>query len=145
VEEGDVRRYLVVANQTLGGDHLLERLRAATAEDRCVIHVVVPSSSDPGQATHDLDSDRTLASRRLAAALERFRDLDADVTGEVGDHRPVDAVRDVLRRDWFDEIIVSTLPIGVSRWVRMDVVRQIERAVGRPVVHIVAADTLARG
>ena len=131
-------RYLVVANQTLGGHELLERLRSAAQEGSCEIHVLVPASADPTQAFHDGDVDRRLARERLDEALERFGELDATVTGEVGDHRPADAVGDVLRRgERFDRVIVSTLPAGVSRWLRLDAVSRIERAVDGPVEHVV--------
>jgi hypothetical protein len=134
-----VGRYLVVANQTLGGDALLARLRELTDGGTSEVHVVVPASADPTTAFHDHDADRGLAQRRLSEALERFGALDAAVTGEVGDHRPVDAVGDVLRRgETFDRVIVSTLPGGVSRWLRLDAISRIERAVDVPVEHIAA-------
>ncbi len=142
-----MRRYLVVANQTLGGEALLDRLRELAADGPCAIHVLVPASADPTQAFHDGDSDRRLARERLDQALTRFPQLDASltVTGEVGDHRPIDAVGDVLRRgERFDGVIVSTLPAGVSRWVRLDAISRIERAVDVPVEHIVV-DTKAVG
>ncbi len=133
-------RYLVVANQTLGGEALLDRLREAAAEGSCEIHVLVPASADPTQAFHDETVDRQLARKRLDEVLVRFADLDSTVSGEVGDHRPVDAVGDVLRRgERFDRIIVSTLAAGASRWLRLDSVSRIERAVDVPVEHIVAA------
>ena len=134
-------RYLVVANQTLGGEPLLDRLQEATAQGSCEIHVLVPARADPTQAFHDETVDRQLAHKRLDEALSRFAELDATVSGEVGDHRPVDAVGDVLRRgERFDRIIVSTLPAGGSRWLRLDSVSRIERAVDVPVEHIVAAN-----
>jgi hypothetical protein len=130
-------RYLVVANQTLGGPALLDRLEECASEGSCSIHVLVPASADPTDAFHDEDADVRLAERRLAEALERFGELDATVTGEVGDHRAADAVGDVLRRgERFDRVIVSTLPAGVSRWLRLYVVSRIERTVDIPVEHI---------
>jgi hypothetical protein len=139
-----VRRYLVVANQTLGGDALLGRLRTAIAEGPCAIHVLVPASADPTEAFHDQDVDLKLARQRLDDALERFGELGATITGEVGDHRPVDAVRDVLRRgERFDRIIVSTLPAGVSRWLRLDALSRIERVVDVPVDHVISPKATA--
>lgn len=140
-----MRRYLVVANQTLGGDQLMERLRACVDAGPCAVHVVVPASADPTETWHDHESDHALATRRLAEAMERFSKLGVDVTGEVGDHRPVDAVLDVMRRgEPVDEIIVSTLPAGVSRWLRLDALSRIERAVDVPVHHIITADRTVR-
>lgn len=139
-------RYLVVANQTLGGDALLSRLRELAREGDCELHVLVPASADPTQDFHDGDIERELAWQRLDEAKQRLRRLDANVTGEVGDHRPVDAVRDVLRRgDPFDAVIVSTLPAGISRWLRLDAVSQIARAVDVPVEHVTASAKAAAG
>ena len=130
-------RYLVVANQTLGGDVLVARLRELVAQGPCTLHVLVPASADPTQDYHDADIERELAWQRLDEARERFARLGVDVTGEVGDHRPADAVADVLRHDpAFDRIIVSTLPSGISRWLRLDAVSRIERAVTIPVEHV---------
>ena len=137
-----MKRYLVVANQTLGGEHLLRLLQERVEAGPCALHVLVPASADPTEAPHDEVQERLLANRRLEDALERFGDLGAEVTGEVGDHRPADAIRDVLLRgEEFDEIILSTLPAGVSRWLRLDVVSQVDRAVDLPVTHVIAEDT----
>lgn len=134
-----MRRYLVVANQTLGGEHLLQMVRSAMEQDHCSFFVVVPASSDPHAWSHAQEEDRAIAAARLREALERFRRLGATVDGAVGDPRPDDAVLDVLSQAPFDEIIVSTLPPGVSRWLRMDVVSRIRRAAPVPVRHLVAA------
>jgi hypothetical protein len=137
-------RYLVVANQTLGGDALLRRLRELVAEGPCSIHVLVPASADPTEAFHDGDADRRRARERLDQALQRLAKLGVEVTGEVGDHRPSDAVGDLLRRgERFDRIVVSTLPSGVSRWLRLDALSRIERAVDVPVEHVVASPEVA--
>jgi hypothetical protein len=141
-----VTRYLVVANQTLGGDELLRRLRELAGEGPCSIHVLVPASADPTEAFHDGDSDRRRARERLEQARQRFAKLGVEVTGEVGDHRPSDAVGDLLRRgERFDRVIVSTLPRGVSRWLRLDAVSRIERAVEVPVEHVLAPAEAAAG
>ena len=130
-------RILVVANQTLGGPELMSVLRERTAQEHCALHVLVPANVDTQSWVLDDDSDRELAGDRLREALTRFAELGADVTGEVGDPRPVDAILDVLRRDEFDEIILSTLPPGVSRWLRLDLVHRLERTVTIPVAHVV--------
>jgi hypothetical protein len=134
-----MKRYLVVANQTLGGEHLVDRLRQAVAEGPCAIHVLVPASNNPSAWTFDTDSDVSAARERLERARTRFADLGCEVTGEVGDARPVDAVLDVLNRETFDEVIISTLPPGVSRWLGMDLISRVRRAVTVPVSHVPAA------
>jgi hypothetical protein len=139
----DRRRYLVVANQTLGGAALVARLRQCVAEGPCEFHVLVPANIHEGWIA-DEDSDAALAHQRLDQALTQLRGLGAEVSGEVGDVSPVDAINDVLRRSDFDEIILSTLPPGVSRWLRLDLPSRVERSVSIPVTHVVATDEPAR-
>lgn len=133
-----MRRYLVVANQTLGGTHLVERVRDCLGQGPCAFYVLVPASADLSGWTHTNESDHELAAERLDRALTRFRELGAEAEGEVGDPRPTDAIADVLRRESFDEIILSTLPPGVSRWLGMDLVSRVERSVDLPVTHLIA-------
>ena len=66
--------------------------------------------------------------------------------GEVGDERPTYAIQDVLAHREFDEIIVSTLPPGASRWLRHDLPHRIEVEIGLPVTHLVGhREPVARG
>jgi hypothetical protein len=74
-----------------------------------------------------------VARRRLESGLERFRALGADIVGEVGDQSPVMAIGDLLRRRSFDALILSTLPVGPSQWLRSDVPARIEQLCGIPV------------
>ncbi|HSK95212.1 MAG TPA: hypothetical protein VK891_01225 [Euzebyales bacterium] len=130
--------YLVVANQTLGGPELLDELRRRVADGPCRFHVVVPANAAEGW-THTIDEARAVARRRLDAAIERYGDLGAEVDGQVGDERPLDAMRDALRRWPCDEVILSTLPAGASRWLKMDLVSRASRALPIPVTHVEAA------
>jgi len=59
------------------------------------------------------------------------------VTGEVGDSEPLMAIQDALTAGDYDEIIISTLPLGISRWLRLDVISK-ARALGPPVSHVLA-------
>ncbi len=87
---------------------------------------------------------RRQAEERLGEALTRFAELGADVTGEVGDVSPFRAVDDVLIREQFDEVVVSTLPPGPSRWLKLDAVHRIRLAHPTvPVSHVVAERQLA--
>jgi hypothetical protein len=129
-----MRRYLIVANQTLLGDPLLGRVKECLAAGPCQFHVVVPATHAPGRAMHVESRDRSYAASRLQEGLDRFRALGADVEGEVGDTRPMDAIRDVmLHAPPFHEIIVSTLPPGISRWLRQDLPHRVQRTFGLPV------------
>ena len=77
---------------------------------------------------------------RLDEALIRFTAAGLTVTGEVGSDSPVDSVVDVLVRDGadaFDEIIVSTLPRTVSKWLKVDAPSRIQRYTNLPVHHVI--------
>jgi hypothetical protein len=132
-----MRRYLVVANQTLGGDHLLEEVRECLRTDACRFHIVVPATEPKDHVVTSEGEARALAQGRLDLALARFRELGADAEGEVGDERPIDAIRDALRDREFDGIVLSTLPPGISRWLGQDLPHKVEREFGLPVRHVI--------
>ena len=129
-------RYLIVANQTLGGDLLAERVQKLMAEGPCSFHVVVPATYTKDHAIHIDGEAHAMAEKRLQAALERFRSLGADVTGEVGDASPMLAVRDCLMSGGYDGVLLSTLPPGASRWLKQDLPHRLERTFGVPVAHL---------
>ena len=134
-----MRRCLIVANQTLTGPQLLAEVLARTASDDYEFHLLVPASHPHGSAMWS--EGQAVAQARLALehGVEHFRAEGIDVSGEVGDENPVLAVDDALRREHFDEIIVSTLPPGVSRWLKRDLPHRLERRFGLPMTHVVAA------
>ena len=132
-------RYLVVGNQTLGSDQLRAKIQEAMAVGASRFHLVVPVSHPPGSWS---DGKATkLAQERLDQALADFRQLGAEVTGEVGDASQVRAIAEVLITDPepFDEIILSTLPPGPSRWLHQDVLHRVQRTFAVPCIHVVAA------
>jgi len=131
-----MRRYLVVANQTLGGDRLLALLREL-GKDPSTFHVLVPASPPVDHLWTESEAN-LIARKRLDTALERFRALGLEATGEVGDGRPLQAIDDVLARDSFDAIVLSTLPPGVSKWLGLDLVHRVQASFGLPVHHVVS-------
>jgi hypothetical protein len=133
-----VRRYLVVANQTLGGKHLIERIRHFLADGPCEFHIVVPATP-PGDHLVWTEGEATaIAQTRLDRALKRFQELEANATGEVGDRNPMLAIEDAVRGGEFDEIIVSTLPPGMSRWLKLDLPSRVASRFRLPVTHVVS-------
>ncbi|MFL5796730.1 MAG: hypothetical protein ACJ77A_02210 [Actinomycetota bacterium] len=130
-------RYLVVANQTLGGEALMARVRECLASEPASFHIVVPATPPRDHLLPTEDEAREVAKGRLDQAMARFRELGADVDGEVGDADPVQAIGDAIRQSSFDEIILSTLPAGPSRWLRRDVPHRVEKAFRLPVTHVV--------
>jgi hypothetical protein len=133
-----MRRYLVVANQTLGGSHLVDAVRARLRAGPCLFHILVPASPIHERATWVEGEAHGVALERLRTGLERFRKMGAEADGEVGDHRPMDAIDDALRDGGpFDEIIISTLPPGRSRWLKLDLPHRVGAAYGVPVIHVI--------
>lgn len=132
-----MRRYLVVANQTLGGEHLAMKVKELLAEGPCRFHILVPATVPADHAVFTEGEAGALAQRRLDDALARFRDMGAEADGEVGDASPFEAIADALRDEDFDAIVLSTLPVGASRWLKQDLPSRVERSFGLPVTHIV--------
>jgi hypothetical protein len=133
-----MRSYLVVANQTLGGEHLVERVRQCLGEGPCRYHIVVPATPQGEQLTWTEGEATGLAQARLDRALARFRELGAEADGEIGDKNPILAIEDALRQGTFDEIILSTLPPGASRWLKLDLPSRVAARFQLPVTHLVA-------
>ncbi len=136
-------RYLVVANLTLGGAALQQVVKERISRGEARFHVLVPATPSPdGWHSHDEESDAVAASHRLKQALEVIRGLGAtEVTGDIGPGHPVDVIGDTLRansKDSFDEIILSTLPAGPSKWLAMDLPSRVARAHDLPLTHVEA-------
>jgi hypothetical protein len=129
MEDPVMRSYLIVANQTLASRSLTDAIKARLADGPVRTHVVVPLSPVGGRLTWDEDESRRVAQERLDDVVRRLREMGADADGEVGDRDPVMAVRDALRGREVDEVIVSTLPKGASRWLGEDVPSRLRDAV----------------
>ena len=127
---------LVVANQTLPGKPLATTVRERVATGECTFHVVVPLTPVPHGAVWEEGESAEAARGRLAAFLGVLRHQGVEADGEIGDRDPIQAVRDVLRTRKVDEIILSTLPPGASRWLQMDIPSRLARAVDVPVTVI---------
>jgi len=135
------RRILIVANETAGGQHLVDAVRARVAAGPCEFLVLVPAAeARPSSTTWEEGVQREEAAQRLSRALEKLRALGAPVRGVVGDFYPVRAIHDVLlfEKEDFDEILLSTFPLGVSEWLKLDLPSRIARRFGIPLTHIVA-------
>jgi hypothetical protein len=127
---------LVVANQTLGGPKLLEAVRARAGE-KARFRLVVPlSKPSAGLVIYD-DAVRDAAQVRIDLALSVLASENIEATGEVGDPDPFSATLDAVSERRPDEILISTLPVASSGWLRRDLIERIENATGLPVDHIV--------
>jgi hypothetical protein len=154
VEVAAVRRYLVVANQTLGGPELIDAVCERLSAGPCEFHVVVPATPVAGviETYGPLgvglpllpppdEESLTVARERLEAELARLRAAGAHADGEVGDPDPVRAIRTALAGRGCDEILLSTLPPGISRWLHWDLPSRVRRAVPQPVTHVCAKES----
>jgi GABA permease len=156
-----MRRYLVVANQTLQGAELREELRKRINAGPCSFFVLVP---DTRAAHHDpvaaggvlphpgmwwwatyyarpaTDEEATAQARqRLTLMLTGLAAMGVPVEGDLGRSSPLEAIEKVLADHQFDEIIVATLPKRVSRWLGAGLPHQAERRFGLPVTTIITS------
>ena len=139
-----MRRYLIVANRTLTGPHLVSAAQTRCALGPCEFHVVVPLNPAAEGMVWSEGQARAHARTHLDHALAHLRDAGLDVSGEIGDESPMRAVGDALRTRDFDEIIVSTLPPSVSRWLKLDLPNRLRRTYPIPVTHVIATREFAR-
>lgn len=138
-----MRSILIVANQTAGGSHLRDIIRQRVAEGPCRFTLLVPSTAPHDHLWTDQEAD-DLAHRRLNEALKKLGELEIDLKGVVGDGNVILAINDLLLLESFDEIILSTLPPGMSRWIRQDLPHRVSRRFAIPLTHIVAEPDLVR-
>jgi hypothetical protein len=123
----DPRRILVVANQTACGDELLEVVKSRMGDGPCRFTLLVPATPPHEHLTYSEGDAHAIARRRMDEALARFRAEGAEADGTVGDANPVRAIDDALLGQPHDEIILSTLPPGMSRWLKLDLPHRVEQ------------------
>ncbi|MEA2308234.1 MAG: hypothetical protein QOG41_51 [Thermoleophilaceae bacterium] len=132
---------LVVANRTAGSPELLAALKERAAQGSARFHLLVPATPHGVSWVADMHSGGAEAEEHVSAAVERLRSEGLDVDdGKVGDPDPIAAVEDAVNFKEFDEIIVSTLPRHVSKWLRIDLPHRVEHATGKKVTHVEAAE-----
>jgi nucleotide-binding universal stress UspA family protein len=140
-------RYLVVANQTLGGDELVSKLEELAADGSCRFRFLVPVTDTEGSHQWDYPPiDRVipdaheiaaaLAAGRLEHELARMRRAGVEATGEVVEADPVSRAQAVLAEEPFDAVVVCTLPRRMSRWLLRDLPHRLARLSPVPVIHV---------
>jgi hypothetical protein len=132
-------RVLIVANRTAATQKLQEAVRQRAQDGPATFHLLVPATPRGLHRVVDPEvAGREEAEAQLELALELLRKAaGADVTGHVGDADPMAAISDTLHRRDVDEIIISTLPRRLSRWMRLDLPSKV-RGMGKPVTHVEA-------
>ncbi|MGN6872557.1 MAG: hypothetical protein ACTHMY_29565 [Solirubrobacteraceae bacterium] len=132
---------LVVAHQTAATPGLLDTVRGRAQRGPVRFHLVVPQQARGMHKVVDPeDTGVDEAQHVLDAALPKLSEAAGHhVTGSVGDAEPLSAIQDAVNLGDFDEIIISTLPLGISRWLKLDLVSK-ARGLGLPVTHVEAAN-----
>ena len=124
---------LIVANQTLPSQALADAISERIRRGVTAFYVVVPATPIGHGLTWDEDATRQEARDRLNQFVAHLRDRGVKADGEVGDRDPVAAVRDAIRGHEVDEVVVSTLPPGISRWLGQDIPSKLRHNVSVPV------------
>jgi hypothetical protein len=129
-------KVLVIANQTADSEELLAAMMDRHAGGAIAFTLLVPAGP----------SAREQAAARLDAVIRRMREEGLEVEGRLGrDSDPLSAVQQAWDPRSYDEIIVSTLPTGVSRWLQVDLPHRIAKLTDAPVKHVVAAERAHAG
>jgi len=139
----DTRRVLLVANRTATTEALQGAVRHETEHGPVRFHLVVPATprglhrfADPEVAGQDAARERMAVALPLLSAA-----AGSEVTGQIGDAEPQAAIQDALNGSRFDQVIISTLPRRLSRWLRCDLPSK-ARHLGLPVTHLEAEPSL---
>jgi hypothetical protein len=132
-------RLLVVANETVGGEALLEEIQNRCRNRSCEIMVVTPAlvGSRASHWASDVDEAIELARQRMELSLIAIDELGLKAEGEIGDSDPNVALEDALRVFPADEIVISTHPPHRSRWLEHGVVERAREQIDLPITHVV--------
>ena len=120
---------LVIANRTADSDQLLEALEKRARGGPVKFTLLVPCGP----------SGRDGARGRLESAVARMRKAGLEVEGDLGrDSDPLAAAHQAWDPAKYDEIVVCTLPTGVSKWLQVDLPHRVAKLTDAPVTHVVA-------
>jgi hypothetical protein len=152
----------VVANQTLGGPRLLQTIRDRMDRGPCEFTLLVPATPHaqrgstlemlgslgaalpPSDNPHSaVEADYDHARSRLDFAIGQLRQLGTAADGTVGDPNALKAIEETLQRRRCDEIILSTLPSGMSRWLAQDLPHKVKRKFKVPLTVVTASEPVS--
>jgi hypothetical protein len=132
-------RVLVVANKIAATPALLDAVRERAAKGPCEFTLLVPNTAHGLHKVVDPeDQAQTEAEATLELALPLLEDAaGSPVDGMIGVPEPLAAVQDAVNLHGFDEIIISTLPTRVSKWLHLDLPHKVA-GLGLPVTTVTA-------
>jgi hypothetical protein len=141
MESSNPARILVVAHRTAATAGLGDAVRRRASEGPARFTLLVPRTAHGLHRLMDPeDTDEAEARMILDRALPLLSDAaGSTVDGMIGDPTPLTAIEDALNREPFDEIILSTLPATISRWLRLDLPSKVS-GLGVPVTLVTAAE-----
>src|SRR4029077_17711970 len=119
---------LVVANQTVLGEPLLQKIRERAAASPSAFLIISPQG--------DSDGSYDEAERRLLRAVTMLRSEGLDVHGQISHPDPYAAVMQTLDDERVDELILSTFPGARSGWLRRDLLERLRADPRLPVTHV---------
>jgi hypothetical protein len=122
------KNVLVVANRTLVGGPLLERIRARSKQGPASFLVIAPQSHEYGEQRE--------AERRLRRLIAELRAEGIEAHGQIAHPDPHTAAMQAVHDERVDEIIVSTFPGERSGWLRRDLVERLRNDTGLPLDHV---------
>ena len=140
----DKARVLVVANRTAESEELRSALRIRAQEGPSTFTLLVPATPHGVAWAADMHSGAPEAEEHLERAVAGLRAEGLEVEGKLGDPDPMAAVQDEVNFESYDDVIVSTLPTHLSKWLKLDLPHRVERATGLPVRHVVSSEPKAR-
>ena len=141
----DKARILVVANKTALSDELREAMRDRAARGPAEFVLLVPATAHGAARAMDpyAEAGQIRSQEELALGVLRSAGLDM-VEGRLGDPDPLAAIQDELNLHGpYDEIIVSTLPTHLSKWLKLDLPHKVEGLTDKPVHHVVGQEVKA--
>src|ERR671919_1619748 len=127
-ERDDVKRTLVVANQTVASGELLDVLRHKAEEEPRRFIVICPQSGE----------ENGQGAERLAQTLKELEDAGLEAVGQLVHPDPYTAIQNALQFYAPDDIVISTFPETRSGWLRGDLVGRVQTSTGKPVEHVVS-------
>ncbi len=139
MESSSPARVLVVAHKTAATPALLHAVRARADRGPATFTLLVPNAAHGLHRVVDAeDQDASESEQVLALALPLLeKAVRGPVEGIVGDANPLDAIQDAVNVNGYDEIIISTLPVRVSRWMKLDLPSKVS-GLGLPVTTVTA-------
>jgi len=134
-ERDDVKRTLVVANETVASRPLLDALKRKAGEEPRRFIVIAPQSGTNGEGGGGG------AHERLARTLDELQEAGLDAVGQVEHHDPYTAIQNALQFYAPDDIVISTFPETRSGWLRSDLIGRVQASTGKPVEHVVSEES----